>query len=142
MKTKITHDPPGPTRLEPGTGTEPGRPRSTEPPRGSGKAGKVIGLVALGFVAVVGVVALAGGGALLWLDSAKTDAQGYYRSSSHQFETSSHALVTNDLDLDSGATGFMLGSDRLGEIQLTSTSNDPAKASSSASRPSRTSPPT
>ena len=128
MKTKITHDEPAPTRLEPGTGTEPARPRSTEARGGSGKAGRVLGLVALGFVAVVGVVALAGGGALLWLDSAKTDAQGYYRSSSHQFETSSHALVTNDLDLDSGATGFMFGSDRLGEIQLTSTSNDPAKA--------------
>jgi hypothetical protein len=127
MKTKITHDEPPPGQAEPGTRMESAQSRSTAPRGGSGKTGKVIGLVALGFVAALGLIALAGGGALLWVDSAKTDAQGFYRSSPHQFETSGHALVTNDLDLDSGAGSFLLGPGHLGEIELTSTSNDPAK---------------
>jgi hypothetical protein len=127
MKTKITHDEPAPPQVESHAGAEPVRPLAATPRGGSGKAGKVIGLVALALVAAVGVVALAGGGALLWVDSAKTDSQGFYRSAPHQFETSGRALVTNDLDLDSGVGSFMLGSGHLGEIQLTSTSNDPAK---------------
>jgi hypothetical protein len=124
MKTKITRDEPGPAPSEP---REELGPRSTTSRDSSGRAGRVIGLVALGLVAVLGVVALAAGGALLWVDSAKTDADGFYRSAPHQFETSGRALVTNDLDLDSGIGSFMLGSGHLGEIQLTSTSNDPAK---------------
>jgi hypothetical protein len=121
MKTKVTqHEPseapPGPV------------PRQADPsPRRRGPdGGKVAGLVATGIVGLLGLIALAGGGALLWVDSAKTDSQGYYTSSPHRFESDGRALVTNGLDIDSGNTGFLFGSDHLANIRLTTASTDPA----------------
>jgi hypothetical protein len=124
MKTKITHDEPAPLHVESRAGAGPVRPLDAASRSGSGKAGKIIGIVALALVAAVGVVAIAGGGALLWVDRAKTDSQGFYRSVPHQFETGGRALVTN---LDGGVGSFMLDLGHLDEIQLISRSNDPAK---------------
>ena len=110
MKTKITQQealssktPAGPVQEQP---DPPSRRRGPD-------GGKIAGLVATGIVGLLGLIALAGGGALLWVDSAKTDTQGYYTSSPHRFESDGRALVTNGLDIDSGGTGFLFGSDHL-----------------------------
>jgi hypothetical protein len=121
MKTKVTQY--EPSEASPGAVQQQADP----PPRRRGPdGGKIAGFVATGIVGLIGLVALAGGGALLWLDSAKTDSQGYYTSSPHHFESEGRALVTNDLDIDSGGADFLFGVDHLADIRLTTTSSDSA----------------
>jgi hypothetical protein len=83
-------------------------------------------LIATAFVAVVGVLALAGGSVMLWANAANTDG-GYFTAAPHEFSSSSHAIVANGLDANTGDLDFLLGSARLQELRLTTASVDPVK---------------
>jgi hypothetical protein len=94
---------------------------SERPPIGPGR---VLAIVLAAVVVLLSVVALGIGSALLWVDSSQTDANGYYTSSAHEFTTDSHAIVANGLDANTGDLDFLLGSDRLAAIRLTTTSTN------------------
>jgi hypothetical protein len=56
---------------------------------------------AIGAIVAAGIVAA--GGVSLWADSAKTDRDGYFTSGPHPVQTTSHALVSDGINIDSSA---------------------------------------
>jgi hypothetical protein len=69
--------------------------------------------VALGIAAAI-VLSL--GGLALWGDS-RTDAAGYIHTDNERFATSTHALATDDLDIDD--TGWLVDHDVFGHVRIT-----------------------
>jgi hypothetical protein len=78
-------------------------------------AGSVLALVALGL--------LLGGGALLWANGQKDD-QGYLKTHSERFATTTYALATDNLDVSSGDPDWLVSTDRYGKIRLQARSHD------------------
>ena len=76
-------------------------------------AGGVASLMAVGLIAI--------GGLSLWGDSQK-DERGYLSTDSHTFEASTHALATENLDMDLDGVEGLLDSTDLGDIRLDVTS--------------------
>ena len=66
------------------------------------------------------------GGVLLWADS-KREEDGFFTTSTEQFQTTSYALVSKNLDLASDAPGWLFDSGQFGDVRLNGTSNDPAE---------------
>ena len=71
--------------------------------------GVVVGLLALGMLAV--------GGLLLWADS-KKDAQGFIATDTERFATHTAAMATDNLDVDSHGLGWLTSHDRYGNVRL------------------------
>jgi hypothetical protein len=71
--------------------------------------GVIVGLLALGTIAV--------GGVLLWADSKKDD-QGYISTDTQRFATRTAAIATDNLDLDSSGPGWLTSHDRYGNVRL------------------------
>jgi hypothetical protein len=69
----------------------------------------VIGLLALALVVV--------GGISLWADGQKDD-DGYLATGSDRFATSTYAIATENLDVDSEGAGWLINSDRYGKVRL------------------------
>ena len=65
---------------------------------------------------LVALALLAGGGALLWVDT-KRDADGFYMTSTERFGTTSFALASEDLDAASGVPDWLFGSDRFRPVR-------------------------
>jgi len=82
-------------------------------------AGRLTAIIAGGVLASLAVLVLAVGAGFAWLDG-KKDADGYYTTSSERFATSTHALASENLDID-GVPG-----DGYGNIRLNVRSNDGA----------------
>jgi hypothetical protein len=82
------------------------------------------GVVAIVFGAVLTLVALVlatVGGVALWGNSQKGD-DGYLSTGTDHYQTTTHALSTDDLDFDGVYPGF--GGDAFGKVRLRATSND------------------
>jgi hypothetical protein len=71
--------------------------------------GVLVGLLALGLLAV--------GGVLLWADSKKDD-QGYISTDTQRFASRTAAIATDNLDVDSGGPGWLTSHDRYGKVRL------------------------
>lgn len=71
--------------------------------------GALVGLLALGMIAI--------GGVLLWADS-KKDEQGYIHTDTERFATRTAAIATDNLDLDSSGPGWLTSHDRYGNMRL------------------------
>ena len=67
---------------------------------------------------------LAGAVGLTWALESHRDGSGYFTTATHNYETSSYALSTQDLDV-TGITGAL--EDRLGRLRIAVTSTDAAK---------------
>src|SRR5262245_34444153 len=118
VKTKITQH----ESESPASDPDPA-PRSTSPaaqPRGGGRT---VAIVVGVLLALLGLVAAAGGGALVYVDSAKTDGDGYYTGAPHAFASSGNALVTGNLEIQRSDAGFLLSSGHLAKIRLAARSN-------------------
>jgi hypothetical protein len=86
------------------------------PPRRSRAAR--IALVATGaFTGLVAAGALAAGGLALWGDAQKDD-DGYLSTGSHRFAASSHALATENLDIDLDGAESVFRTNDFGDIRL------------------------
>ena len=84
--------------------------------------GRVAAIVASGVVALLALGFLAAGTALLWADS-KKDEQGYISTGTDRFGTETHALATENLDVDlDGAESFV--DDLYGNVRVRAESND------------------
>jgi hypothetical protein len=87
-------------------------------PRKSLGAGRIALIVSGALAALTAAGLFAVGGLALWGDGQK-DAQGYLSTDSHRFAASSHALVSENLDIDlDGAEDLVAGTD-LGDSRLT-----------------------
>ncbi|MBN1091179.1 hypothetical protein JKP75_00340 [Blastococcus sp. TML/M2B] len=93
------------------------------PPRRT-SAGRVIAAVvgALLFLPALGL--LAGGGVLLWVDQRERADDGYLYTASDTFATPGHALVTETIDLDTGAD-WVGASAALGTARVEVTTAEP-----------------
>ena len=108
---------------------------STSPPvvtqadsGGGHRVGRIV-MVVFGVLAVlVALGLLAGGGAILWANSAKTDSDGYFTTHAHRFSSSSYAIASKSLDVGTGAPDWIFGSGRYAKVRISATSIDPAKA--------------
>jgi hypothetical protein len=78
---------------------------------------KVASIVSGGVLALVALGLLVAGGALLWADGQKDD-QGYLKTRSERFATSTYALATDNLDISSGDPDWLVSSDRYGKVRL------------------------
>jgi hypothetical protein len=74
-------------------------------------AGRIAAIVTGGVLASLAVIALAVGAGFNWLDNRK-DADGFHMTSSERFATSTHALATENLDIDDDVPGDVTGSVR------------------------------
>jgi hypothetical protein len=94
------------------------------PPSSSWSAGRVIALV-LGIVLLLpGLGLLAGGGLLLWADTGGRSDDGYLTSSSDTFSSQGFALVSDSIDLSTGADWLPISS-ALGDARIQVTGTDP-----------------
>ena len=62
-------------------------------------------------VLVLGALVVAAGGAALW-QNGKSDG-GYISSGAHRFDTTSHAIVTDGLKVDSDVPRWLIGRARI-----------------------------
>jgi hypothetical protein len=84
---------------------------------------RIATLVAAGLIGLLSLGLLAGGGVLLWGDAQK-DEQGYLSTSRERFATTTYALSTENLDIDTDGAGWFLDSDRYGRIRVEAASRD------------------
>jgi hypothetical protein len=88
------------------------------------KDGSRIALTITGAIASLLAVALVAGGALaLWGDSRK-GGDGYLKTDTERFHSSTRALATDNLDVDLGDADWLAQSDDLGKIKVTAESRD------------------
>jgi hypothetical protein len=93
--------------------------QNPSPPSG-GRVAAVVGGAVTGLVAFVLVVA----GAVLLYANGQKDRDGYVSTASDRFHTSTYALATDDLDVNSDAPGWIDDGAALGHIRLKATSRD------------------
>ena len=79
--------------------------------------GRIASIIAGGFAAVLAVGFIAAGALLLWSD-AKKDDQGYLSTGKDRYAASTHALATDNLDVDLDGAGWIMDRDDLGKVRL------------------------
>lgn len=114
-----------PFRLDMG-GSDDGATVSVPPTsEGSGAAGPrgwtpgpILSLIAGGLVALLALGALAAGGAALWADRTQRDADGFVSTSLETFTTSTHAIVSEDIEIRTDGPDLMLPSQVIGNARV------------------------
>lgn len=96
------------------TTTAPSRPRS-----GPSSAAMVVAAA----VGLLSLLVLAFGSVLLYGNSKKGD-DGYLSTDSHRLHTGTSAIATDDLDIDTLGSGWLIDEDSYGKLKLTAASND------------------
>jgi hypothetical protein len=89
---------------------------STPTPRRS-NGGRIAAFIGAGVVGLLALVLLAAGGLALWANGKKDD-DGFLTTKTERFATSTYALATDDLDIDSHGTGWLIDTDRYGKVRL------------------------
>ena len=113
MKTRIIqNDPSEPASRHQEPASEASPPRS-----GSRIAFTVVGSV----VAVLAVVALAAGGALLVVHQTQRDSDGFYASDAKTLTTPTYALVSDKLDIGTDTPEWLFRKGGLGTVRVTAT---------------------
>jgi hypothetical protein len=89
----------------------------TKPSARGTSPGRILAIVAGATAALLATGMLAAGGLLLWADGKKDDA-GYLSTASKPFSTSTYAIATDSLDIDSGASSVITSQDEYGKVRL------------------------
>jgi hypothetical protein len=84
-------------------------------------SGGVVAIVSGALLALTALVLATVGGIALW-GHAQKGSDGYLSTGTDHYETTTHALRTDDLDFDGVYPGF--GGDAFGQVRLRATSND------------------
>jgi len=109
-----------------GPGPVPGGDTSSPAERGPWTVGRVIALVA-GSLVLLGSLGMgAAGGALAFADATLRDDDGFLMSGAETFETSTYAIASSDLDLETGAPAAFMPDAVLGDAKLTVSALSPA----------------
>jgi hypothetical protein len=83
-----------------------------------------IALTITGAIASLIAVALVAGGALALLGDSQKGDDGYLKTDTERFHSSTRALATENLDVDLGDADFIAESDELGKIKVQAESRD------------------
>ena len=94
--------------------SEPTRSRSSAGRVAAVVSGSIVGLVAFGLVVV---------GAVLLYANGQKDHDGYVSTRSHNFQTRTYAIATDDLDVNTDAPDWVSDGSALGKIRVKATSN-------------------
>lgn len=78
---------------------------------------RIAAFAGAGVVGLVALVLLVAGGIALWANGQKGD-DGYLATGSDRFATSTYALATENLDVDSQGPGWLINADRYGKVRL------------------------
>ncbi len=89
-------------------------------------AGKIVLLVFGAIILLIALALITGGGALVWLDQAHTDSQGFITTNTIQLERPSYAITTKpaEINLESGWFG---GGHHIATIKVQASSQSPSK---------------
>ena len=90
---------------------------TTTPSRGRFRPARIALIVTGALTALAAVALLTVGGVALWGDAEK-DADGYLSTESHRFATSSHALVSETLDVDLDGAEWLMDTEDFGDVRL------------------------
>jgi hypothetical protein len=86
-------------------------------------ATRVLSVTGAGVAGLLATALLVTGGLALWGDGQKDD-QGYLSTASERFETSTRALDTDNLDVNTGAPGWLLDQGDFGKVRVNARSAD------------------
>jgi len=78
---------------------------------------RIVAVVTGSLATLVAIGLLTVGGALLW-GNAQKDERGYLATDSEEFSTGTHALVSEDLDVDLAGAGWVMNRDDFGNVRL------------------------
>ena len=107
------------TRVIQGDAGEGGAAAIAAPRAATREPGRRTGRIVGGTVAVmIGVGALAGGGALVGVHATQRDDDGFYSTDATALQTATRALVSDDLQVDTDEVGWLVDSGRLVDIRL------------------------
>jgi hypothetical protein len=98
-------------------------PEHTTEPRRPSNAFRVASVAGGGVAALLATTLIVTGGLALWGNGQKDD-QGYLSTSTEKFATSTYALDTDNLDIDTGAPSWLLDQSDLGKVRLKVRSTD------------------
>ena len=84
--------------------------------------GRIVALVIGSIVAMIAVALVAGGAAIVWLDTTQRDADGFFTSPTYTLATESHALTSESVDLDAGPGDWW--PDDLAEVRVSGAAID------------------
>ena len=90
---------------------------NTQIPRKRSNGARIVLLVTAGLASVMAIGALGLGALALWGDSQK-DERGYLSTDSQSFAAGSHAIATENLDIDLDGVEGLVDSTGLGDIRL------------------------
>jgi hypothetical protein len=90
---------------------------TTPQPARRSTGARIAAFAGAGVIGLLALVLLAVGGLSLWANGQK-DADGYLSTGSDRFATSTYALATDNLDIDSQGAGWLINSDRYGKVRL------------------------
>ena len=80
-------------------------------------AARIAALIGASIIGLLALVLIAVGGVSLWANGQKDDS-GYLSTGTDRFATSTYAVATDNLDLDSRGAGWLINSDRYGKVRL------------------------
>ena len=93
--------------------------------------GKIVALVFGSLLALVAIGLIVGGGFLLWFNAAKTDDEGYFTTDVRRFESTSHAIVSEgidiNLDIPEWVDDWWFDPHTFTNVKLSATSHAPGK---------------
>jgi hypothetical protein len=90
---------------------------STATPTKRSTGARIAAFTGAGVIGLLALAVLAVGGISLWANGQKDD-DGYLATGSDRVATSTYALATENLDIDSEGAGWLINSDRYGKVRL------------------------
>jgi hypothetical protein len=90
---------------------------STPLPTKRSTGARIAAFAGAGVVGLLALVVLAAGAIGLWANGQKNH-EGYLATGSDRFATTTYALATENLDVDSRGAGWLINSDRYGKVRL------------------------
>lgn len=91
--------------------------------KGNPGSGRTIVALVGGIVALLALCLVVAGASLLWVDG-KRDADGYFATGPHRFETPTFAIASDGLEVVADAPRWLLDENRLGTIRIRATGAD------------------